>query len=97
VTVLSDWNWMESYCNQANAGIEMDWMSFFYQVDNKTSNRWTIGNFWNVFGTECGAPPINSCVVSWQSLVTAANTYFGVNTPKANYMITTGDATGVNH
>ena len=91
-------NWMEAYCNQANAGTEMDWLGFFYKLDHKVANSWTINDFWSVFQAECGTPPMQSCaVVTWQSLVTATTAVFQANTPKTNALIMTGDANGVNH
>jgi hypothetical protein len=76
VNALTTWQWMEAYCNMANAGTEMDWMSFFYQLDNKTANAWSLGNFTSVFQTECGTPPFNNCSVSWPSLQTATTTFW---------------------
>jgi hypothetical protein len=88
-------NWMEGYCNTANAGIEVDWFAFFYQLSNKTPDRWSPGTFWNVFYTEC---PAGGCNVTWSSLVTAATTFLGPTNPKTLYMVNTaGDQNGVNH
>jgi hypothetical protein len=89
-----NFNWMESYCNQSNAGIELDWFAFFYQLDNYTANSWTPANFWNVFYTEC---PSGSCAVTWNTLQTASASYFGSGSAKALYMASAGDANGVNH
>jgi hypothetical protein len=97
VDALVTWEWMEAYCNAANAGTEMDWMGFFYQLDNKTANAWSIGNFTSVFATECGTPPFSNCSVSYTTLQNAANTVFGLNTPKALYMSATADGNGINH
>jgi len=87
-------NWMESYCNTANAGIGLDWFAFFYQLSNKTADRWSAGNFWNVFQTEC---PTGVCNVTWTSLQTASNTFWGPTHPKAGYLITAADQNGINH
>ncbi len=80
-----------------NSGMEMDWMSFFYSLDNRTTDAYTIGNFWNVFQTECGVPPIDLCVVSWDSLVTAAESWFGPTHTKALYLSGLGSVHGVDH
>jgi len=53
VDALLNPNWMETWCNTAGSGIEMDWFGFFYQLSNKTADRWSPGTFWNVFYTEC--------------------------------------------
>ena len=96
VDATLNFNWMENNCFLANSGTEVDWMSFFYQLDNKTANSWTIGNFWNVFQTEC-PPPNSSCPVSWISLQNAANSFFPPGSTKAGYLTTAGDLNGVNH
>ena len=48
-------------------------------------------------GQECGGTCNSSDPVTWQTLQSAANTVYGVGTAKANHLINTGDAYGVDH
>jgi hypothetical protein len=70
-------------------------MAFFYYLNSKTSNSYSFANFKTLFEQECGGTCNGSDVVSWTSLQNAAIAAFPI--AKANFLISTGDAFGVNH
>jgi hypothetical protein len=97
LSVLDGSKWMETHCLQTNRGVELDWMQYFYYTHTKTAAKLSFADFETVFKTACGGNRCNGQAPTWANLQTAANTSFGVNSPKANHFATSGDSRGVNH
>jgi hypothetical protein len=98
--------WMESHCWQtSDRGTEFDWMGFYWQLNNKTSNKYSYSSLGAVYRRACdivgGNPWCNGLAltskVSWDALVAATIAEYGGMSAKAMYWAQTGDDYGVDH
>jgi hypothetical protein len=96
----SRWHWMEAKgCGKANSGVELDWMDFFYQINNKTSSgySYSIVDIMRAFYDACGGRKCNgNDRVYWSTLQSAVNARFGSSSAKAQYWAQAGNWNGVN-
>jgi hypothetical protein len=102
VTVGS--KWMATFCMppmfEAGKGTEIDWLAFYWQLNNRTSSAFTYTNFRDVYQLACGGAGTN-CTSSdnpeWLPLSIAVGTLYGSTSAKTQHWNTTADANGVIH
>lgn len=90
--------WMEQFCNGTNEGTEFDWLNFYYWVNRRTADAFTLSDYRALYRNACGG---SNCTTSqdttWTSLKTAANNVWGSGSTKAAFFRAQGDAFGVDH
>lgn len=92
------WHWMEDKgCAASNAGTELDWMNFFYEVNAKTANKYSMVDIARAFKDACGGSNCTSATTTtWVALQNAVNARFGASSARALYWAQMGDWHGVN-
>lgn len=87
--------WTESFCPEAESGSELDWTTFYWDINNKGSNKYSFSNLESVYENACGGECFGHHI-SWPDLSTAVNNVYGSTSSKAQRFHTTADAHGVN-
>lgn len=74
-----DWSqWMEYYCPGANRGVELDWLTFFWEISYRVATApYSKSDFASVFRNACGGQNCTSPPPTWAQLQIAANAVFG--------------------
>ncbi|MBN1656432.1 MAG: hypothetical protein JXA30_21865 [Deltaproteobacteria bacterium] len=98
INAYADHKWVKTTCPAADTGSELDWLTFFWWVNNRGSNKYGYADFKNVYRQACtgGSGNCNSHEVPWNNLRNAVNTLYGGNSAKAIFWTNTGDTKGVN-
>lgn len=98
---LNRYRWMELNCDpgaQTDRGVELDWLTFYYEVHTQTSQKFSMADIRDVYRKACGD---TNCTASkqtpWSTHVTAVNALYGSNSAKASHWKDRGVNHGVNH
>ena len=90
--------WMEQFCPGSNEGTEFDYMNFYYWINRRTSDAFSISQISSVYRSACGGANCNgSQQTTWSSLYTAVGSVFGNTSTKAAYWRNQAGAFGVDH
>ncbi len=90
--------WMEQFCPGTNEGTEFDWLNFYYWVNRRTADAYSLADFRNVYRQACGGSNCTTAQdTTWTSLKNAVNTLYGTNSTKASFWRNQGDLFGVDH
>ena len=84
-------HWMQNHCPDADRGIEMDWMSFYFNVMSlATSNPTSPQDLFSIYRRACTGNPNSNCNNShpmpWATLDQNAKTHFGGSPSNPNYL-----------
>jgi hypothetical protein len=101
---LSAWSvspspWMRSKCPTLDAGVEWDWMVFFFRISTEASSNFTtFQDLVSIYRRACGGTCWNGQHINFAALQTAALAHFGGSTtnPKFVRFRDLGATTGVN-
>ena len=89
--------WLESQCTvENNKGTELDWMNFYYEVNNKTANKFSVNQLGNVYKEGCDGM-CNDDALTWSNLLTAVSTLHGAGSAKRQHWFNVGNRHGVDH
>jgi hypothetical protein len=96
---VGGWRWMEIECPQAQRGVELDWLGFYYELNNKTSDKYSIWEIGDVYREVCGGMCVagTSPYVEWGDLVDATADIYGYSSDKAEYWREMGGWHGVDY
>lgn len=87
--------WRNNFCGVADFGTELDWMAFYWQLHAGpgAGDLFSMGDIYGVYTTACGG----ACNADepWDDLQDAANTLFGVGSPRADRFAGSGETAGV--
>jgi hypothetical protein len=83
--------WIEAYCDAPNAGVEHDWMNFFWAWHTGGPDKASMAEIYDVMNRACygqpGTPPAHSCSgtdIGWANLDSAAQQKWGAG-PKYSF------------
>jgi hypothetical protein len=82
------WRWMDQVCPTANGGTELDWLSFYYELNNKTSNSYSYADLKSVYREACGGANCSNTNVTWEMVRSGARSTFGTGSVKTQYLET---------
>jgi hypothetical protein len=91
--------WIRNHCNAIDTGSELDWLTFYWWINNKGTYKYNYTDMKNVYRQACTGGTGNcnpSQNVHWNNLQSAVNTLFIEGSNKAIFWADTGDAKGVN-
>lgn len=96
--------WMEAYCLASNAGVEHDWMNFFWVWHTTTANKASMTEIYDVINRACygqpGDPPPKQCSnsdIGWEALRQGAEWKWTIGTPQYVHFNDTAGTYGVRH
>jgi hypothetical protein len=95
--------WLENHCVDSAAGVEMDWMAFYYSVTTELfSGSLTMQDLFSIYRRTCTGDPGVVCAgqtVYWWDLDWAAYVHYGYNAMDPHYLhfADTGYYAGVAH
>lgn len=97
--------WRDRHCaGVGSRTTEMDWMSFYVNLNGAGPAQLTMSDIWGMFGRLCGAGqtpqvPFARCdkhdSFNWSELPRAAQAQFGAADPRGTAVVTLGNAHGV--
>ena len=92
---------METACSgtMASRGTEMDWLSFLYNLNTQTSNRYSFGEIQTLLTNVnvCNGPCTDADKVTYAKMVQAVDAQTTWSTAKKNHFKSFASAYGVNH
>jgi hypothetical protein len=87
---LLNYKWVENRCLASDRNGEMDWMGFMYFLYTRGgAQSFAFPEMESVFEAAAGT--------TWFQLVSAAESIYGIGTPKVQHLVTAGDTRGVDH
>jgi hypothetical protein len=96
--VHTSYNWQDTYCSTSARGIELDWLGFFYAINNTGgSYQYTFTDIKNVYGELCGGACGTSDTETWSGLVSAVTSEFGPASGEYSHWVTKGGEFGVDN
>lgn len=88
----------DQYCPAASRGIELDWMAFFYALNNTGgAYKFTFSDIANVYNQFCGGTCTESDSETWSGLSYAVAYKFGPASGEYNHWATKGAQYGVDN
>lgn len=91
------WQWVHAHCPMNWLGSEIDWLNFYYELNNKTSNAYSYPDVRDVYQGACGNSACSGQWIHWQAMLNAAGTKFGTSSPKYDYAVAQMNKHGVNN
>lgn len=88
--------WMEQLCNASGRGTELDWATFYWDLNNEGSNKYSYSDIETVYENACSGT-CNGDHISWNDLSTATSNVYGSSSAKAIRLRDTAQAHGVDH
>jgi hypothetical protein len=90
-----NWRWMDTYCASTNGGTELDWLTFYYELNNKTANAFSYADLRSVYRKACGDAACDGDNVDWSAVRSATQTVYGGTSAKTTYLTTQMQEHGV--
>ncbi len=90
-----NWRWMDNTCPTSNGGVELDWLTFYYELNNKTSNAFSYANLSAVYKRACGNALCDGDDIAWDDVVAATQSVYGSTSSKTTYLTTQMQEHGV--
>jgi hypothetical protein len=90
-----NWRWMDDHCATNNGGTELDWLTFYYELNNKTANALSYADLKSVYMKACGDALCDGDNVEWSGVLSATQTVFGGAAAKTTYLTTQMQEHGV--
>src|SRR5688572_1380907 len=90
VSIYNSWNWrwMDNHCGSTNGGTELDWLTFYYELNNKTANAFSYADLRTVYRKACGDAGCDGDDIDWSDLRSATQTVYGGTAAKTTYLTT---------
>jgi hypothetical protein len=84
-------HWMENHCPDANRGIEMDWMTFYFNAMSFASaNETSTQDLFSIYRRACTGDPNSNCShinpMPWTTLDQNAQTHYGGSSSDPRYV-----------
>jgi hypothetical protein len=93
----SRWFWLKNHCLEFDRGVELDWLGFYYELHNKTSNKFSLYQIGDVYREACNGWCNELDVVHWDNLLIATTALYGWYGSKAVYWRDLGSWYGVDY
>ncbi|MDD9945147.1 MAG: hypothetical protein OXU20_29160 [Myxococcales bacterium] len=101
IDVAIPFKWMENYCMPdfltGAKGTELDWATFYWELNNKTSSAFSYTDLEDVYEQACGGGHCSGEFMTWFPLALAVTDLYGPSTPKALHFSDTSETHGVVH
>src|SRR5690606_2023090 len=73
VTASTDtaYQWQKSLCDADGRGVELDWLTFWYEVNNRTSDKFTFSDIASIYDELCSGTCSGGQSQTWEILTGA--------------------------
>ncbi|MBN1653599.1 MAG: hypothetical protein JXA30_07465 [Deltaproteobacteria bacterium] len=95
INAYADHKWIRTLCSYSSTGSELDWLTLYWKVNNKTASAFSFADLNNVYRKICGDAKCDSNDVPiWNSTLIAVGLIYGTTHPKFIFWRDTGVAKG---
>jgi hypothetical protein len=86
INISGPWRWMDGLCATDWGGVELDWLTFYYELNNRSANQFSFAEIRTVYRTACGNANCNSTDVDWSDVSVATEVAYGAVSAKTTYL-----------